>query len=130
MKPFAEVPIMTVLETRTLISNAFKLPRLASQNEMMIGVRILEAVASSGLEKMPPQRYPSSKKSPKIEARRQRMADILSNRPLGRSDLRALFPDLTPGNIRDDLAHLLRSGLAIRIRTGSNIKYIKQFRAL
>ncbi len=120
---------MTDPETRTLISNAFKLPGLASRNEMMIGIRILESVASNGLDKMPPRRYPSPKKSPQIEARRQCMADILSDRPLGRSDLSRLFPDLTPGNIRDDLAHLLRIGLAIRIGTGSQIKYIKQRRA-
>lgn len=121
---------MTEPETRILIENAFKLPGLASQNERMIGIRILESVARNGLDKMPPQRYPSPKKSPEIEARRQRMADILSNRPLGRSELSALFPDLSPGNIRDDLAHLLRTGLAIRIGTGNQIKYIKQCRAL
>ncbi|MFD1159666.1 hypothetical protein [Roseovarius aestuarii] len=130
MKPFSEVSTMTATETRTLIKNAFKLPGLASQNEMMIGIRILESVASNGLDKMPPQRYPSPKKSPEIEARRQCMADILSDNPLGRSDISELFPDMTPGNIRDDLAHLRRIGLAIRIGTGNQIKYIKQSRAL
>lgn len=119
---------MTATETRKLIENAFKLPGLASQNELMIGVRILEAVASNGLDKMPPQRYPSPKKSPEIEARRQCLADILSDIPLGRSDFRELFPDMTPGNIRDDLAHLQRIGLAIKICTGNQVRYIKQCR--
>ena len=128
MKPFAEDQTMTEPETRILIKHAFRLPGLASQNEMMIGIRILESVASSGLDRMPSQRYPSPRKSPEIEARRQRMADILSNRPLGRSELSELFPELSPGNIRDDLAHLLRSGVAIRIGTGNQIKYIKQGR--
>lgn len=56
------------------------------------------------------------------------MADVLSDIPLGRSDFSELFPDMTPGNIRDDLAHLQRIGLAIKICTGNQVKYIKQCR--
>ena len=117
---------MTNQEIKTLVDNAFRLPRLASRHEALVGRRIKAAIDGGKSKKTQPQAQITANSFKSTGRKHLDVAGAISDKPLTRPELRKMLPNHSSEDIRIELTQLIKSGVVSRAGAGGRITYVRR----